>query len=198
MAAGVPTKVGAAGVVGHTDGMNTSSDSLRSRQPKGSPTGGQYAPIGRAEPVDLDLSPVSDVRRDVPGLAADPREPGQGVWVSPSGVPVTERQIAETNLDVLASMYRAESAGENLPAADPVTEYAWRYGFRNPRTEVSHEVLVEKEARGVRGRFGVDVWDVWARQSEPIQNDFLQQYGVPDHRVDAVRERIHGVLRDEG
>ena len=57
---------------------------------------------------------------------------------------------------------------------------------------------ITREARGVRGRFGTDVWEQWLNAPESSRNAFLIDYGVPLERVFEVAARIEQILHDEG
>lgn len=57
--------------------------------------------------------------------------------------------------------------------------------------------IIEKEARGIRGRYAVDVWQRWLDASHDRQEQFLSNYGVQADRVTATRERLYEVLAAE-
>ena len=58
--------------------------------------------------------------------------------------------------------------------------------------------LIEREARGVRGRFAVDVWQQWVDLEPAKRLRFLSGYGVPAERLEPVAARIADLLEAEG
>ena len=58
--------------------------------------------------------------------------------------------------------------------------------------------FIEREARGIRGRYAVDIWERWKAAPESSRLDFLTRFGVPLERVERVAARLGEILDDEG
>ena len=57
--------------------------------------------------------------------------------------------------------------------------------------------IFEREAIGIRGRFGVDVWEKWL-SFQHSQEDFLRNYGVREDRIDGTVLALKRLLKEEG
>ena len=57
--------------------------------------------------------------------------------------------------------------------------------------------IFDREAVGIRGRFGVDVWEKWL-SFQHSQEDFLRNYGVREERIDGTVLALKRLLEDEG
>lgn len=55
-----------------------------------------------------------------------------------------------------------------------------------------------RQARGIRGRFGTDIWGTWASATAERQEVFLRKYGIPQEQLNDTREAVIDLLRHEG
>lgn len=58
--------------------------------------------------------------------------------------------------------------------------------------------LSRKEALGLRGRFGVDVWEQYVNLPGGKQHDFLIRQGVPEARIISTHYQLNKILLSEG
>lgn len=58
--------------------------------------------------------------------------------------------------------------------------------------------LAHREAQGLRGRFGADVWQRYQNASGGEQHDFLKRQGVPESRYFMTHHALNSLLLDEG
>lgn len=58
--------------------------------------------------------------------------------------------------------------------------------------------ITYKEALGIRGRFGADVWEQWKQLPADKQTRFVRNYGVQEERVQGTVEHLHTILEKEG
>lgn len=58
--------------------------------------------------------------------------------------------------------------------------------------------LARKEAQGLRGRFGADVWQRYQNASGGEQYDFLKHHGVPESRYFMTYHALNTILLAEG
>lgn len=58
--------------------------------------------------------------------------------------------------------------------------------------------IITREARGIRGRYGVDVWERWLAAPNSSQYTFLENYGVQEDRILPTMKKLKVLLADEG
>lgn len=58
--------------------------------------------------------------------------------------------------------------------------------------------IIEREARGIRGRYGVDVWERWLAAPNTKQYEFLARYGIREERILPTKQRLVELLAAEG
>ena len=58
--------------------------------------------------------------------------------------------------------------------------------------------IEKREALGLRGRFGCDVWQNYVDAPRDTQIRFLTRQGVPEARMTQVRAELYAILYDEG
>lgn len=58
--------------------------------------------------------------------------------------------------------------------------------------------IITREARGIRGRYGVDVWERWLVAPNSSQYKFLANYGVQEDRILPTMKKLKTLLAAEG
>lgn len=62
---------------------------------------------------------------------------------------------------------------------------------------INFDDLVTREAIGLRGRAGWDVWLKFLLASADSQERFLIRHGVPADRIDGVRDELVRIVKKE-
>ena len=57
--------------------------------------------------------------------------------------------------------------------------------------------IAKREAMGIRGRHGYDVWEAFVSWEEDKQRDFLSRRGVPESRLSETLSELIEVLHAE-
>lgn len=58
--------------------------------------------------------------------------------------------------------------------------------------------IAQREARGLRGRKGVDIWEVFVNLPRDKKRAYLIRQGVPETRVTETLTELYAILYDEG
>lgn len=57
--------------------------------------------------------------------------------------------------------------------------------------------ISQREARGLRGRKGVDVWEAFVNLPRDKKHAYLIRQGVPAHRLTETLAELYAILWDE-
>lgn len=57
--------------------------------------------------------------------------------------------------------------------------------------------ISQREARGLRGRKGVDIWEAFVNLPRDKKHAYLAKQGVPEHRLAETLAELYSILWDE-
>lgn len=57
--------------------------------------------------------------------------------------------------------------------------------------------IAQREARGLRGRKGADVWEAFVNLPRDKKHAYLIRQGVPEHRLTETLAELYSILWDE-